>query len=221
MSNRLLREYIRTNYVQRTPDWSLDQVLKQARSYLKLLDVNIDSNMRLANIYFDNIEYKSWQVLWTPCFNGYDYDPSPPFDQQISVWLNEKYGFLGYSERVFAPSPKQTAVKVSKEFAILKASKAISLIQKSPYYLQCRMPGFVASGLHKAELLIAAPNWLLDPKRAIWLRDKPPDETRLCWVVTFTSVYTGKEDPGTMAVPPMFIVYIDAATGEIVGANFT
>ncbi len=72
-----------------------------------------------------------------------------------------------------------------------------------------------------AELLIAAPNWLLDPKRAVWLRDKPPEETRLCWVVTFTSVYTGKEDPGTMAVPPMFIVYIDAATGEIVGANFT
>ena len=77
------------------------------------------------------------------------------------------------------------------------------------------------SGLHKAELLIAAPNWLLDPKRAVWLRDKPPEETRLCWVVTFTSVYTGKEEPGTMLAPPMFIVYIDAATGEIVGANFT
>ena len=110
---------------------------------------------------------------------------------------------------------------VSKEAAIAKASKAVPLIQRSPYYLQCRLPGFVASGVHKAELLIAAPNWLLDPKRAIWLRDKLPDETRLCWVVTFTSVYAKKTDPDEMLIPPLFLVYIDAATGEVVGANFT
>ncbi len=110
---------------------------------------------------------------------------------------------------------------VTQDAAITKASKVVPLIQRSPYYLQCRLPGFVVSGVLKAELLVAAPNWLLDPKRAIWLRDKPPEETRLCWVVAFTSVYTGKTEPGELLVPPVFLVYIDAATGEVVGANFT
>ncbi|MFA7054438.1 MAG: hypothetical protein WC328_15605 [Kiritimatiellia bacterium] len=117
--------------------------------------------------------------------------------------------------------PKREDVVVTQDAAITKASIVVPLIQRSPYYLQCRLPGFVVSGVLTAELLVAAPNWLLDPKRAVWLRDRPPEETRLCWVVTFTSVYTGKAEPGELLVPPLFLVYIDAATGEIVGANFT
>jgi hypothetical protein len=40
-------------------------------------------------------------------------------------------------------------------------------------------------------------------------------------VVSLASEYTGKTEPGELLVPPFFRVYIDAATGEIVGANFT
>jgi hypothetical protein len=221
MSNPLLREYVKKNYVQKIPELSVAQALDQARSYLKLFDVNVDKDIRICKIDFDNVEYKSWLIYWVPCYNGYDYDPMPPYDQHVSVWFNEKYGFWGYSDLVFAPPPKQTIVNVTKEAAIVKASKVVPLIQRSPYYLQCRLPGFAVSSLRKAELLVSAPNWLLDPERAIWLRDKPPEETRLCWVVTFASVYTGKEEPGKRLVPPMFFVYIDAATGEIVGANFS
>jgi len=218
--NHRLDKYIRTNAVQYIPKLSIAQAIIQARQYLSDLKVSQPTNMILKNIGY--CRPSMWEVRWEPVVQETRYDNFDiQYEQSVVVVFHERFGFVGYGWMNDYPKPKCMDVLVSQDDAVLKASKAIPLIQKSPYYLQCRMPGFVASGLHKAELLIAAPNWLLDPKRAIWLRDKPPEETRLCWVVTFTSVYTGKEDPGTMAVPPMFIVYIDAATGEIVGANFT
>ena len=219
-NTRLLR-YATTNEIQRIPQLPVEQAVERAKGYMDILGMFPPKHMSISKVSFS--EYPScWLIVWQPMVNGFPYDTFvDPYIQQFRVIFHEKHGFVSCSKHDVWPLPKETIVKITKEDAILKASKAVPLIQRSPHYLQCRQPGFVPSGVHSAQLLIAAPNWLLDPKRAIWLRDKPPDETRLCWGVTFTSVYTGETKPNEVLIAPTFLVYIDAATGEIVGANFT
>jgi len=222
LNNCLLDRYLRTNDNSCASVLNTNQVVVHAEKYCNMIGCPIPAKMKLREISFNQEKSNCWTVRWTPSINGFSFDEfGQLYAQHVTVNFHEKYGFVSYSSLSDYPSPKSTEVKIAKEDAIAKASKAVPLIQRSPYYLQCRRPGFVPSGVHSAQLLIAAPNWLLDPKRAIWLRDKPPDETRLCWVVTFTSVYTGKADPSEVLIAPAFLVYIDATTGEIVGANFT
>ena len=217
--NHDLNKYIETNGVQRIPCWTIERAYKQACQYLIDLRMPLPSNMIIKAIRFSQ---SRWCVHWQPSWKQYKCDSFDTcYVQEIAIEFHEKLGFIGYTQKNDYPMPKREDVVVTQDAAITKASIVVPLIQRSPYYLQCRLPGFVVSGVLTAELLVAAPNWLLDPKRAVWLRDRPPEETRLCWVVTFTSVYTGKAEPGELLVPPLFLVYIDAATGEIVGANFT
>jgi len=222
LSNCLLSRYLRTNSVPYVTALSTNQVIAQAEKYCDLIGCPVPATMNVREVSFQGEERNCWVVRWTPSVNGFPFDE---FDtscaQHVTVHFHERYGFVWYSSLSDYPPPKSTEVKITKEAAIAKATKAAPLIQRSPYYLQCRRPGFAVSDVYSAELLIAAPNWLLNPQRAIWLRNNPPDETRLCWVVTFSSVYTRKTDPDEVLIAPMFLVYIDAATGEIVGANFT
>lgn len=222
LRNHKLRWYIDTNTVQRVPLLTPLKAIEKAEQYLKLLGSFGTTDMFVKTISFNQNNNSSWEVTWEPMTDHIRYDSFDiQYEQHITISFHEAYGFIGYERRLDWPAPQNRLVLVSQRNAIGIAMNVVPLIQRSPYYLQCRLPGFVVSGVHKAELLVAAPNWLLDPKRAIWLRGKPPEETRLCWVVTFTSVFADKEEPGTMLIPPMFLVYIDAATGEIVGANFT
>ncbi|MCL1922180.1 MAG: hypothetical protein FWG50_14095 [Kiritimatiellaeota bacterium] len=222
LSNCLLSRYLRTNSISYTPVLSTNQVVAQAEKYCDVIGCPVPPAMSVREVSFQGEERNCWVVRWAPSVNGFAFDEfSQSYAQHVTVHFHERYGFVWYSSLSDWPPPKSTEVRITKEDAITKASKAVLLIQRTPYYRQCRLPGFVVSGVQSAELLVAAPNWLLDPKRAIWLRDKPPDETRLCWVITFTSVYTGKTEPNAIPLAPAFLVYIDAATGEIVGANFT
>ena len=139
----------------------------------------------------------------------------------MSLSFHETLGFGSFGAPTPLPEPESLEIKISREEAIVKAAKVLPLIQKTPYYLQARVPGFVFKTVTEASLLIAAPNWLLDPKRVIWIMTKLPTEMRLCWVVRFATV-NSKPEPTTNAVlvPPDFWVSIDAATGEFVGASF-
>ena len=222
LNNHRLGGYITSNELHRIPAWTPQEAIDKAKQILNVINITAVTNMAIKEVTFDRKGYAIWRVCWEPHVQNIKYDSFiDQSTQKIEVDISEKYGFVGYYGRYDFPVPKRMDVLVTQEAAIAKALKTVPLIQRSPYYLQCRLPGFVASGVRKAELLIAAPNWLLDPKRAIWLRDKLPDETRLCWVVTFTSVYSKKTDPDEMLILPLFLVYIDAATGEVVGANFT
>ena len=221
--NYQLDYYISTNNILHVsiPAWTPQVAIDKSKDILKALHIPA-AGMAVKRVCRTRIDCSVWRVHWERRHQGIPYDPFvDQLDQRVEVDISERHGFVGYYGRYDFPVPKRMDVLVRQEDAIAKASKAVPLIQRSPYYLQCRLPGFVVSGLRSAELLVAAPNWLLDPKRAIWLRDKPPDETRLCWVITFTSVYTGKTEPNAIPLAPAFLVYIDAATGEIVGANFT
>jgi hypothetical protein len=220
-----LTDFIHTNVVQQTPRFSIQQAWSCATNYLNILGVNLDKRAVLKTISFENSAWSRslWHITWEPCDNGYFYDDflQNIYHPHVTVGINEEYGFVLFFSAPFPPPPKTTEVRIPRETAIFKAEKAVPLVMRTPYYQQCRMPGFKASGVKSADLRMACPNWLLDPARAIWIWDSPPKETRLCWVVRFATVDTVKREGGFNPHPPDILVYIDAATGEIVGANFT
>jgi len=225
-ANTRLSQYIQTNETQCVPSLSTEQAHEQALRYLDILGVSLDKRAVLSKLSFGDKEWERefmWIVNWEPSDGGYRYDDflENIYSPCIGVSFSEKYGLVYFGNDPFPPPPKTTEVRISREAAIFKAEKAVPLVMLTPYYRQCRMPGFKVSGVKSAELRIACPNWLLDPARAIWLWDSPPKETRLCWIVRFTTVDTVEREKGIKLLPPDILIYVDAATGEIVGANFT
>ncbi len=225
-ANTRLSQYIQTNETQRIPTLSTEQAYVQALRYLDILGVSLDKRAVLSKLSFGDKEWERefmWIVHWEPSDVGYRYDDflENIYSPCIGVSFSEKYGLVYFGNDPFPPPPKTTEVRVQREDAIFKAEKAVPFVMLTPYYQQCRLPGFKVSGVKSAELRIACPNWLLDPARAIWIWDSPPKETRLCWIVRFTTVDTVKREEGMKPSSPDILIYVDAATGEIVGANFT
>jgi hypothetical protein len=228
-SNKVLSRYIRTNDTQTVPALSLEQAYAQALRYLDIFGVKIDSRAALAKLYWGSETPPPegiaaiWYVVWVPTDGGYPYDEFVKdfYNPCIGICFSEKYGLVSFTNALFPPPPKTTEVRIPREAAIFKAEKAVPLVMLTPYYRQCRMPGFKVSGVKSAELRIAYPNWMLDPARAIWPWDGPPKETRLCWIVRFITVDTVEREKGIKLFPPDVLIYVDAATGEIVGADFT
>ncbi len=221
--NGILEEHTKTNGVQLIPELTVGEAVHRAKGYLDILGIEIPAHMSLANANF-SATYDTtncWSIMWLPRVNGYKFDPL--FCRQtIHVQFHERFGLIEAGIQDYWPLPKSTEIHFSSEAAILKAEKAAPLVMETPFYRQCRLPGFKVEQLKSVQLLISAPNWLLDPKRAIWLFDKPPEETRLCWVVIFETKDTVSARPRNFKpIPPDIRIYIDAATGEIVGANFT
>jgi hypothetical protein len=204
------------------PSLSLNEAIDKAKIYLRNLGVELPDNASLKTVQFNVNHMHCWEIRWGPSYGKYDYDDFvTPYEQSIVVAFHETIGLYFFGKRYNFPAPKSTRVKVLKEDAIRRAEKVVPLVMKTPYYQMCRLTGFKVSGLDKAELLVSAPNWLLDPKRAVWVRKKIPEESRLCWVVTLLTVDAVTRKDGMKPIPPKIVVYVDAATGEIVGANFT
>jgi hypothetical protein len=161
-------------------------------------------------------------VLWDSDINGYKFDDFFDNPPAANVMFHERFGFVVLAMSNPWPHPKSMKVCASREEAILKAAKAVPLVMKTQQYLRARLPGFKAKEVKNAELLISVPNWLLDPARADWLPEHPPKETRLCWVIRFTTADAIPLRPSNFKpIPPDILIYIDSETGEIVGANFT
>jgi hypothetical protein len=218
--NIALEYYGMTNAVKETcPSLSIDEAAVRAKHYLSVIGIKLPEELKLMSVLYDK---GFWNVFWASDINGYAYDDFFDRPPAASVLFHEKFGFVVFSRKKTWPLPKSLKVVVSREEAIIKASKAVPLVMKTPHYLQARLPGFKAKEVKSAELLISVPNWLLDPERAIWLPQSPPKETRLCWVIRFTTVDAIPVRPRNFKpIPPDILIYIDADTGDIVGANFT
>jgi hypothetical protein len=126
------------------------------------------------------------------------------------------------------PSPTSLTVAISRDEAVIKAEKLTDDVMRTPYYRMARRAGFKAVALDSCELKVVKPNWLLDPARASWPSPEIVTETRLCWMVRFkTEVISADVDPKSEDGTPMklmrpdIVLYIDAATGECVGAGFS
>jgi hypothetical protein len=220
LANHRLEKHIDTNTVQKIPTLTIPEAVSQAKRYLADLEISLPTNCFVQSAQFGINQHSRWRVTWGVEAGGYSYEESATEEQTMVVVFHEKHGFCSYGQTIHAPPPKSTEVKVSKEDAIARASKVAPLVMQTPFYRSARASGFKVNGVRKAELKLFAPNWLLDPARAVWIWEKPPKETRLCWVVTFSTrdtVDRGK----TRLFPVDILVYVDAISGEVVGANFT
>ena len=88
--------------------------------------------------------------------------------------------------------------------------------------------GFVAKSVTNCELRVSAPNWWFGPKPCTYMSvGKAPTETRLCWKIKIATMDSKQEErrrKGELGsdeslIAPEMTIYIDAATGEAVGAN--
>jgi len=230
IANSALDNYLTEHKDQRQvgPALTVEQALGVAKAYMDKLGAKVPSDCKLGEISFGSPFRSAWKVSWKRFAQNYPYDEfMAPYIESVGVIFHEHLGLIAYSTRITTPAPKSLDVKVSREEAIVKASKVAPLVMRTPFFKQRRDPEYIVSGLKEATLKVAVPNWLLDPKRAEYFRDKPPAETRLCWVITFDTmdIKAAERSPdraGKPLVPPAIIlIYIDAATGEAVGANFS
>ena len=215
-----LRE--KSHYHDRLPmDLTFTSAVAKARDYLALFGIEIPSEYRLSLVDFGRKVPERWIVEWTTYPKGIAFDDFIVSAPCISVCFDETQGLESFDRTFEAPPPNAAKIKVTREEAVRKALAVAQFVEKSPHYLRHREPGFVPCAIREVKLAVAVPNWLLDPKRAIWLRDKPPEETRLCWLVQILT-RAGTEDLAKRRLlPPQVTIMIDAATGETVGANFS
>ncbi|MDR1190983.1 MAG: hypothetical protein LBK60_04865 [Verrucomicrobiales bacterium] len=224
-TNGILSDFLdaQKNYLKIIPKLTPAQALEQGKKYLSIFGILITSDITLDSIIF-NGEPLCWRISWKRIAQmQYDWDDfDPTLYEGVSVVFHEEYGLVSLGNKLYTPSPQKLLVKIPQEQAIQKASQCAPLVFRTPFYRQARMDdGFVISGIKSCELKVSIPNWLLDPKRAWWPRTHAPTETRLCWVVRFSTV-DGKADKRPMKlIPPDIVIYIDSETGECVGAGCT
>lgn len=223
VGNKVVQGRIKSCEPQPFPTLSTDEALRTARTYLRRLNLELPSDAHLHRItYSQHRAY--WCVVWSKREKGYEYfDPQGGEDSEsIGVSFHEEYGFERYWYGMYLPSPTNLTVKIDAEEAARMAAPYAPKILKVPFYRAWHPGAFKIAGVKSAKLKIVAPNWLADPSRAIVLRDyKSPDGlpkyTRLAWVVTFETADADiKENRGGE-----IYVYVDAATGEILGGSFT
>lgn len=212
------------------PTLTLEAAIQRAEDYLARWKIALPNEKALGTARFDGSYRSCWEIRWTRSENGHPWDDFNPDElESVYVIFHETRGLVGIGNNIYSPSPKSFEIHIVREEAITKAEKYVPLVQRTPYYRQARKGGFVVSGVKCCDLKIVAPNWLLDPKRASWMPEKPSEETRLCWVIRFTTVdsIADKRDvrdengKPLKLIAPDILIYLDASTGEVVGANFT
>ena len=219
---------------QKQPTLTREAAFERAKDYLKIFKIEVPSNYRPAEaIFLDGGKGNYyWWIVWSRYSGQYLWDSEDTLcSETVVVQFYEREGLASlYAEGCDCPAPKRLDVKISKEEAIEKATQSIPLLQKTPIYLSCRRDGFVAKSVKSCELLVSAPNWWFDPKRNTYMQSGVvPKETRLCWKIEFETKDSkegerrrkGELGPTQSLAAPKMTIYIDAATGEAVGANST
>ena len=235
----IVNAFLRNKYKPPTgwqpkPALTREAAIERAKEYLKIFKVYVPPNYRLEEVKFSTgPEGRSdWLVVWSRVSGQYLWDTADSLNTEtVFVAFCEKEGLEVLSAQgCNCPEPKRLEVKISKEDAIAKATRCIPLLQQSEIYRSCREGGFVVKSVKSCELRVVAPNWWLDPKRAVLFREgQVTPETRLCWRITFETMDSKQEErrrkgelgPKESLVAPEMTLCIDAATGEAVGANST
>jgi len=176
--------------IQQVPQLSVEQAIDRAERYLNHYQIPISKKLKLVNATFNTgVTPGCWAFTWDRVIDGYSWDDiCLPVGEGVSVVFHETKGLVSVGSTIYTPLPKSLDVVMTREQAIAKATRCAPLVERTPFYKSCRFDGFVVSGMTSCELKIAVPNYLLDPKRANWMPTRPPDGTRLCWVVRFTTV---------------------------------
>ncbi|MBT7067125.1 MAG: PepSY domain-containing protein [Verrucomicrobia bacterium] len=206
------------------PTLSVDKAMEKARSYLSRLKLDVPPGARLRRVTYSR-HSGSWSVVWERRTAGYAYfgPEAGRHGETVGLRFYERHGLGAYWSTMYLPSPSNVTVKIAAEGAARLAVSYAGRIMETPFYKMNYGPGFTIVELGRPELQIVAPNWLADSSRAVFLRDtsRPeglPRYTRLAWIVTFK---TSDVDMTTKRAGPDVYVYVDAATGEVLGGSFS
>ena len=213
------------------------QVLDKAQYYLDLMNEEIPPDYILSYVIYamdDELMINDpiWWVIWQPCINGVFFDDADGKyngDHFIFMTIHEELGLVFYLRKVgIYPPPESMEIKVSPKQAGEVALSLVPEVLKTNIFNTMR--GDAERKLRRlveTRLVLFEPNWMLDPKRSDFDVDilsyeiRPPKETRLSWRIEFVL----EEEPAPDGSRSMFReiqvwIYIDAKTGECVGADF-
>ena len=216
---------------QETPTLTREAAIERAKQYLKIFKIDVPPDYKLEEPKFGKYGegHNCWWISWSRFSGKYRWDEDTLCMESVSVNFFEKEGLAGLSScRCNCPEPKRLEVKISKEEAVAKATQCVPLVQRNPSYRSTLRDGFVAKSVKSCELLVAAPNWWFDPKRCTFMSvGQAPTETRLCWKIEILTMDSKQEErrqkgqigPQDSLIAPQMTIYIDAATGEAVGAD--
>lgn len=224
LSNKVLEQYLLNNPTkdQKIPTFTIDQAIETAKRYLKQLDIDLPANCVIGEVNFDQNYNSRWEIRWKLSAGQYTYEEfNRAYAESVVIVFHETLGLSVYGLKIVTPPPKSLVVKVGRDDAIIKASKCAPDVFRTVFYRQARESGFVLSGLKDVQLQVIVPNWMLDPAKSNVLRKGPPTESRLCWAISFSTVDSQADHRNLKLHPPDIIIYLDAATGECVGADFT
>ncbi len=216
---------------QKTPTLARDAAIERAKEYLKIFKIDVPPDYKLAEANFGRYGQGKmcWRVLWNRFSGQHRWDESSLGMESVFVDFYEKEGLVNLSScRCNCPEPKRLDVKIAKEEAMERATRCVPLVQRNPNYRSSMRDGFVAKSVTNCELRVSAPNWWFGPKPCTYMSvGKAPTETRLCWKIKIATMDSKQEErrrKGELGsdeslIAPEMTIYIDAATGEAVGAN--
>lgn len=217
---------------QTIPTLAREAAIERAREYLKSFKIDVPPDYKLQEVNFNDTFVFCWHACWYRFSGQYPWDCDDfgcsAITETISVRFHEKEGLVTLGCGGCCPAPKRLEVKITKEEAIAKATQCVPLLQRTSIYRSCRLGGFVVKSVKSCELRVSVPNWWLDPKRAVEFRQgQAPPETRLCWRIWLETKDSKREErrqkgelgPQDSLMAPEMFFWIDAATGEVVGAN--
>ncbi len=227
--NMEMREEIERRRVagkEQVPSLTISEAIERAHLYLKLLEEEIPPDYALRVWYGSDgavISHPVWWAVWQPTVNGVYFEENTP-DITISLRFHEELGLASYHRLVgIYPMPESTDIRISPAEAAKKAAELAPKVLSSEYYRSIRA-GVVNGTIKLMEnpvLVLFEPNWMLDRRRSRFLINLhgPPEETRLSWRVSFR-VDVKEDDKWHFSGGRIIDVFIDAKTGECVGANF-
>ena len=217
---------------QTTRTLTREAAIERAKEYLKVFKIDVPADYKLAEANFGEGPegHSCWRILWCRCSGQYFWDCDNSLGSEtVMVSFYEKEGLAGWSSHgCNCPAPKRLEVRITKEEAIAKATRCVPLVQRSKVYHSSMRDGFVAKSVKSCELRVSAPNWWFDPKRCTYMSvGQARTETRLCWKIKLETMDSKQEErrrkgqlgPQDSLIAPEMTIYIDAATGEAVGAD--
>ncbi|MBM4047621.1 MAG: hypothetical protein FJ279_21150 [Planctomycetes bacterium] len=196
------------------PTRNATDVIAIADQYCKRLGHDLSRGFRLRLVQFE-ARYRHWSLAWLRVVGEYPFEES-----DFSLSIDDKTGKLAVYFNNTSSRPCQTEIKVGREKAMDVARDHV-LTMAQPALVRSEPLRMTEVGT--CELKVVYPNYLLSPKVAQMgdedLR-KARRNPRLVYDIKYEFRYRRAEGKGDLSPRPPVSIWVDAATGEVVGGFF-
>lgn len=199
------------------PNKPKEEIIKQAEKYFRIINGEIPKDAFFYNCYFGVPGWNDtkhsydgvWFVIWGRKVGDYEYK-----EDEIRVFINEKYGLDGYFYKFFSKYSPPSKISISQEKAIETTKKNMKSIIYS-HYFEGNFSQYNVGKYDSSKLMIVNPNYS-HKKGPRGMDISPKSFARLAWVVVFECVPKTK----AMELPAGYCeAWIDAETGEVLGGT--